>query len=447
MLMAMLARLVGDNPASDFLKLVQASAARKREAALRLRYYRDGQSEDLLNQIRLRWADPNDFRLFHVNVVKKVTNRRAVTYKVTPVRSFAGWDQAAGDGLYRGMAANIELKKASRLTKLCKTALLQVSWSGTGPRLSVITPNVLDVEHDGDPIAPTRIIVTHLPESGRAQDVTYSDWTAATYVRRDWRGNRITVPGNPDGVNPYGVLPFVPLFDYAPDDSFFLEGGADLIEAQRAINVALVNLWRSMELQSHGQAWASGLPVGDILRAGPDRTITLPTDGKFGFAAPNTPIADVLKAVEFLVKQTAVANDLAANVFELSPRSESAAAKLADGRDLIEARREDVDLWATYEARLFDVLKTVVNTHAPGTVPAAATIRVDFGEITEPLYELDRIASYERRVALGIWSPVDALMADNPDIRDREEAKRVLTERRAEMAAFAPERATVQVRE
>ena len=245
-------------------------------------------------------------------------------------------------------------------------------------------------------------------------------------------------------MNPYGVLPFVPLFDSAPDDQFFLPGGDDLIEAQRAINVALANLWRAIEWQSHGQAWASGMPTGefmDALKFGPNTAVSLPENGKFGFAAPETPIDQILKAIEFLIKQTAVANDLAANVFELDPKAESGAAKQAESQDRIEARADDIELWRIYEARLFDVLKRVANTHSPNIVPEAATIRVDFAETPETTDITARLSNYDSRIQMGIWSPVDALLADNPDIRDRKVAMTILQERRDEAVALGKENA------
>lgn len=424
--------------ATPFLTLVKSSSARKAAAETRLRFYTDRQTDDLLNLIRARWSTPEDFRLFSINIVRKIVNRRAQVYRAPAFRVFDGMQQEAGEALYAAMAAPVVLKKANRLATLCKTTVLQVGWSEVrqAPTLAVIAPNALDVEHDGDPEYPHRLIVTH--KGSREADTTYSDWTAASYTRRDAYGRPIRLDGNPDGVNPYGVLPFVPCFAADPDDAFFLPGGDDIIEAQRAVNVALANLWRAIELQAHGQAWAAGIPSADILRSGPDRVISLPTEGKFGFAAPNAPIADVLRAIEFLVKQTAVANDLAANVFELDAKAESGAAKAAESVDLMEARADDLELWRHYEARLFDVVKRVVNTHRPGTIPEGATMRVDFGEVTAPMDEAARLDSYQRRVDLGIWSPVDALLADNPDIRSREDAIAILQERQEETAMLRP---------
>jgi hypothetical protein len=414
------------------LTLIEASRERKAATDLRLKFYHSKQTDDLLEQIKRRWSTPDDFRLFCLNLVRKIVDKRAAVYMTAPFRSFEGMKQEDGAALYAAMGANVLLKKANRLTKLCKTTALQVTWNGTRPALAVVTPNILDAVWDGDPENPSRLIVTS--PGVKAEDTTYSDWTATTWRKLDARGQVLRTPGNANGVNPYGVLPFIPLFDFAPDDQFFLPGGDDLVEAQRAVNVALVNLWRAIELQSHGQAWAAGLPAGDAVRSGPDRTITLPENGTFGFAAPNAPIEQVLKAIEFVIKQTAVANDLAANLFEIDPKAESGTAKFAESIDLLEARQDDIELWRKYEAQLFEVIKVVVNTHAPGTIPESATMRVDFGEADEGADEKTRLDAYAKRIELGLWSPVDALMADNPDVRTHEDAMKILTERALETA-------------
>ena len=47
----------------------------------------------------------------------------------------------------------------------------------------------------------------------------------------------------------------------------------------------------------------------------------------------------MLRAIEFLIKETAVTNDLPPNVFELDPKAESGVAKSVERRDLIRSAR------------------------------------------------------------------------------------------------------------
>jgi hypothetical protein len=387
--------------------------------------------------IAKRWSRPDDFRVFTINVVRSITNRRANTYRIPPRRVFTGVDQAAMDALYRTMNADAVLKKASRYTKLLKTTMLQVGFHEASgiPTLNVLTPNVLDVLYS-DPERPERVIVTH--GATRAEDVTYSDWTATSYRHLNYRGAPRRIEGNPGNTNPYGVLPFVPLFDRLPDDQFFLPGGDDLVESQDAVNVALANLWRSVESQAHGQAWASGISANEVLQFGPDRAIALPQGGQFGFASPNSPITAILSAIEFVLRQTAATHGVGSDIFDLSKVAESGSAKHAGRIELREERIDDIAQYRIAEARLFEVIKAVVNAHRPGTIPDDATVAVDFAELQDSLTEAEQLENAQSKIDLGVWSPVDVVMAINPDGNpDRASAMRELQSRRDESTALA----------
>jgi len=74
----MLDRLSNSN--SEFLKIVKSSTARKARADKWMNYYHDQQSEETLRLIKQRWSKPESFRVFQVNAVKKVINKRANLY-------------------------------------------------------------------------------------------------------------------------------------------------------------------------------------------------------------------------------------------------------------------------------------------------------------------------------------------------------------------------------
>jgi hypothetical protein len=419
---------------SDVVRIVSSSRVRKDDYARRLRYYFDQSHDDAYGLIARRFSRPEQFRIFSVNLVRAIADKRASTYRMPPRRTFTGLDQAIGDELYKAMNADAVLKKASRYLEICKTVMLQVGWNeATGkPTLKVLTPNVLDVIA-ADPEQPERVVVTFTGE--RAEDVIYHDWQPNSFRILNHRGARKSVPGNPANANPYGVLPFVPWFASLPDDKFFLPGGDDLFAAQDAVNVALSNLWRAVEHQAHGQAWASGISANEVLQFGPDRAIALPQGGQFGFASPNAPIASILSAIEFVLRETAATYGVGSDLFDLSKVAESGSAKHAGRLDLKEVRQDAIAQARTMEARLFETLKAVVNTHKPGTIPDNATVGVDFAEQQDQLSEAEALTNAQSKSDLGVWNAVDVLMATNPDgFADRGAALAELQRRRAETA-------------
>lgn len=422
---------------SDVARITAASTHRKAACSKRLNYYWDQSSDEARRLIAQRFSRPEQFRIFTVNMVRAIVDKRASTYRMPPRRTFTGIDQAAGDALYKAMNADAVLKKASRYLELSKTVMLQVGWdeAAGAPTLNVLTSNVLDVL-GSNPEKPERVIVTY--PGMRSDDTTFADWTPTGFRLLNHRGAAKPIAGNPGNANPYRALPFVPWFDRLPDDKFWLPGGDDLFEAQDAINVGLANLWRAVEHQAHGQAWASGISANEVLQFGPDRAIALPQGGQFGFAAPNAPIASILSALEFVLRETAATYGVGSDLFDLSKVAESGSAKHAGRLDLKEVRQDQIAQARTMESRLFEVLRTVVNAHRPGTIPAGATVGVDFAEQQDQLSEAEALENAQTKADLGVWSPVDVLMATNPDgFPDRESAFRELLRRRAETKALS----------
>lgn len=422
---------------SDVIRITAASRARKEQHAKRLRYYWDQSHDDAYALIARRFAKPETFRIFSVNVVRAIADKRASTYRQPPRRTFIDMDQAAGDELYRSLNADAVLKKASRYLEVCKTVMLQIGWDGDTeqPTLSVLTPNVLDVL-GANPDRPDRVIVTYAGD--RPEDTTHADWTATSFKRLNHRGAKQPIDGNPGNLNPYGLLPFVAWHERLPDDSFFIPGGDDLFAAQDALNVGLANLWRAVEFQAQGQPWASGISANEVLQFGPDRAIALPQGGQFGFASPNAPITSILSALEFVLRETAATYGVGSDLFDLSKVAESGSAKHAGRLDLKEVRQDQVAQARAMESRLFATLKAVVNTHRPGTIPDDATIGCDFAEQHDQLSEAELLENARSKVDLGAWSPVDVLIALNPDgFPDRDTAFRELKRRNDESAALA----------
>lgn len=418
--------------------ITRYSHARKAVYAKRLRYYWDESHYDAAELIAKRFSRPEQFRVFSINIVRAIADKRASTYRLPPRRTFTGIDQAAGDAIYKAMNADAVLQKASRYLEVCKTVMLQVGWDQLtdSPTLTVLTPNVLDVIYT-DPERPDRVIITF--PADKADDFVYHSWTSEDFEVSNARGAGLPILGNPTNTNPYGVLPFVPWFERVPDNQFFVPGGDDLFAAQDALNVGLANLWRAVEYQAHGQAWASGISANEALQFGPDRAIALPQGGQFGFASPNAPIDKIIGALTFVMQQTAATYGCGPDMFDLSKVAESGSAKYAGRLELKEVRQNAIAQARTMELRLFEILKAVVNTHKPGSIAASATLGVDFAENQDQLSEAELLANAQTKVDLGIFSPVDVLMATSPDAyADRKSAFTELKRRRDEANELAP---------
>lgn len=406
---------------------------RKADAAKRLDFYHDGQLEHLQEALALKFADPSKLQPCFVNIVKKVVDIKARCYADEPKRNVDGSeaDKALFQEIAEQSALSIKMKTASRYVKLLKTALIRPVWRNNRLDLDILTGDIVDVSCGESPEDLETVLITHWPDDGKVEGITYSFWTAETWSRLDYRGR--VLDGGP---NPYKLLPFVPLWDRAPSDFFWLAGGDDLIVAQEAVNKALVDLLATLEFQGFGLSWVRGAEGGGVLDTGPGKMIELPKDGELGIAAPNAPIEEVTDAIDRLMKWVCVANGLPGSSMSVDPTDESGISKIIGNVELSEARRDDISLWRTYEKRLFSVIRTVWNAHNSRKLSDTCTLAVDFADPKPDTSEKDQAQVWELLLSMGLISPVDAALERNPDLGSREDALAYLMQVRDETAAL-----------
>jgi len=420
----------------------RATTQRKNQAIKRTDYYQSEQDAYTLDHMATWMAEPETLRPLQINIVRKVIDALAMVYCKPAKRAVIGTerDQQLFDAIAKGAALDMTLKQASKYTKLHKTALLRAVWRNGKLEIDILTPDLLDVTTGDSPRDLQKVMVTNWPDSGRAEDVTYSLWSADTFQRLDWRGNVIeTMP------NPYGVLPFVPCWDSLPIDSFWVPGGQDLISAQDAINEKLTDLMYIIRSQGFGVGFIksgdhgpSGIGALDTVKAAPGSFVVLPTDpnAEIGFVSPDAPIKEVWETIQAIIQQTAIANGLSAHSLTAQPVSESGISKIVSNNELMEKRQDDIDLWRRYEARLFEVVKLVWNTHNPGSkFSDKAELSTDFTEVKQPSQEIEQSEKWQTLIDAGQASPVDWAMARNPDLT-REQAIEHLRQVKAEAMEF-----------
>jgi hypothetical protein len=399
----------------------RANQARKTETAKRLNFYHDAQLERLEEQLSELFSEPDSMVKLTLNIVKKVINSQAQTYREPPVRTLEGSkkDQNLFTDIMEQCAFNVHMKQASRYVKLLKTVLLRPVWRNDALAIDILTGNLLDVETGESPENLNRVMITDYGTSGRIEDITYSLWTPETWSRLDYRGHVIK-----EDNNPYGVLPFIPAFDYSPPSSaFWLPGGQDLIGLQEAINLKLVDLVYLLSTQSFGVGYLKGAQGGGNLKVDPGSLVELPENGEIGFVSQKAQIQEVVEAIDKLIKWACVSNGLSAGSMSTDPRDQSGVSKAWDSKELAEMRQDDVELWRSYEHQLFSLIRIVWNTHAEKKLSESASLKIDFADPdSQPLSAKDQAQADDLKIAQGVLSPVDVIMRDNPDIQSREDA-------------------------
>jgi hypothetical protein len=398
-----------------------ASLARKTETAKRLDLYHDAQLDHLETRLNELFSDPSSMVKVCLNVVKKVVNNLAQVYREAPTRLIEGTDRDKElyAGIVEGLALDVKLKQASRYAKLLKTILLRPVWRNDRLDLDVLTGNILDVETGESPEILLKVLVTDFGNSDKIEEVEYSFWTPETWQRLDYRGQL-----KEEAANPYGVLPFLPIFDYPPPSSnFWLPGGDDLISLQEAINLKLTDLLYLLSTQSFGVGYIKGGQGGGNLKVDPGSLVELPENGEIGFANQQARIEEVVGAIDKLIRWGCVSHGLSAASMSTDPQEASGLSKIVDTRELAEMRAEDVALWRSYEKRLFQLVRLVWNAHSPTKkLSESAMLKVDFCDPKPETDPKSQAEAWEKLLGFGVISPVDIAMQQNPDLKTREDA-------------------------
>jgi hypothetical protein len=394
---------------------------RKIEHAKRLNFYHDSQLERLEEQLNELFSDPSSMVKVTLNIVKKVVNNLAQVYREPPVRILENAtkkDQELYSKILKESAFDIKMKQASRYCKLLKTILIRPTYVRDRIDLQILTGNLLDVVCGDTPEILKKVLVTNYGTSDKIEDVTYSLWTEDSWTRLDYRGNVLE-----QEINPYLVLPFLPVFSYFPPSSaFWLPGGADIISMQEAINIKLTDLIYLIQNQSYGVGFLKSSQSGGSLKVDPGSLVELGENGEIGFVSQKAEIQAVVAAIDKLIKWACVSNGLSASSMSTEPKTQSGLSKIQDSKELAEMRTDDIALWRSYEKKLFNLMRTVFNVHSLIKLSENATLKIDFAEVETKLSAKDQAVADDLKIGQGVQSPIDIYMRDNPDVISREDA-------------------------
>jgi hypothetical protein len=413
------------------------SQARKAEARRRLDFYHDEQANHLFARLQEIFSEPEKLSLcYAINLLRKVINAKAAVYVSDAHREIEGGTEQDREILAQiaeTAGLSVKMKTASRYTKLLKTVLLRPAWRRGRMDLDILTGDVLDVLTGDTPEDLRRVLITHNPETGRSDEVEYSLWTPETVSRLDYNGSVIA-----QDANPYRLLPFVPLWDGCPTESFWLRGGADLVNAQEALNEKLTDLLYVIRQQGFGVGWIrKGKQSGGQITVDPGTLVELPENGALGFESQKAPIREIVSAIQFLIEQVGISHGLSGTSLSTKVHRESGSAKVAGTRELEEQRRDDITLFRRYELNLFEVFRTVWNAHNPARrLSPSARLRVDFYDPKPVISAKDQAETWQILTGLGVISSVDVAMERYPDLKTRAEAEAFLLKVREENLKF-----------
>ncbi len=252
-------------------------------------------------------------------------------------------------------------------------------------------------------------------------------WDSERYLRLSPTGEILGNPGNPEGINPYGILPFVRFTNQVPIGDYFVRGGDDIIIAQDNINIKLTQLNYLVKMQSFSVPVLVGYGGPERVVISPGKPIVVPLGNigepnspDFRFETPNPQIAEIIKLLEHEIIRIFRAYGIGSADFSLQGEVKSGFALVMENLKLLESRENELPFYEDAEERLFEVIKRVWNYHAPFLpsehrfrgvfIPQNIHLQVSVNDISLPKTTSEEVAEWKFMFEHRLATPVDYLM-------------------------------------
>lgn len=289
--------------------------------------------------------------------------------------------------------------------------------------------------------------IADAPEDQREHHCHYIFWSDSYHFTCDHYGNILGEDGKPiedqkaPPPNPIGMMPMV---NYAEDqdNSFWAQGGDDLIDGAININAIITNIIHIAITQGYGQAWWSGAKPPRSLKLGPNKVIlmeqpdTETPSPQFGFATANPPLGELRQLVEFYVALLLTTNNLSTSGISTTLGSAAAfpsgIAMMIDKAESMEDIEDQRQIFKDNEPRFWEIFARwqefverapdmrLTDELRKARLPINVMVRPKFTEPQAIISEGERLDVLEKKQKLGLLSRLDLLRSEYPDYTDEQ---------------------------
>jgi hypothetical protein len=263
------------------------------------------------------------------------------------------------------MNINTRMKSANRYFKLSKHCALEPFVSRRGvPQLRVL-PSHNYTPIGNDPRNPENLtgFIKHIKTSGEGlEDWRFHYWTEEEFKILNGKGQvmetELRERDNPDGVNPYGEIPFVYISE-SDDNRLIPISDDDLISMQFVITSLLTDLTYASKYQAWSIYTLTG-PIDDSQKVtlNPNAVLTLPEGSSLNAVKGEIDIDQMIGQVETLVGLLLTTKNLSVGDITGSIKASSEASGVAKMIDRSETTEDRIDQEAVFidaEKRLWDL--------------------------------------------------------------------------------------------
>lgn len=228
---------------------------------------------------------------------------------------------------------------------------------------------------------------------------------------------------NKDMVNPYGIIPSQEL-RFKTGQDYYGIGMLDLVEDNiwhdiRENNALFVEMFQGL-----GIVWAVNAGKQGTIAITPYTVIALqaPDNGAEPPAihteSTNAPLADLRENIQKNYENIASIHGLSGQSATTDNSNAPGISKAFDMEELELQRLDDKSTLTEFEENLYIKVRTIQNKEGKEKLDENLTFVCDFIDKSTPLNMNDLIAKWTFELDRGLKSPVDYLIAENPDLTE-----------------------------
>ena len=374
---------------------------------------------------------------FPIAIVPRFARARMLLYKKPPLRLLNGEESDE----YKNIAhhLNTKTREFAEITWLLGYNSMRTKWNANKERLEYdIISNLkkYTVNGEEEPFAISY-------EIGRdpSQNRKFVFWSESRdgepgqHFMFDQSGKIHPIPGNPDMLNPYDIIPI--------SHAHYPSNSMDVVRCAVQVSIAATEISLGIRFNL-GQPIARGITDQDTIEAGIDKVILLSDPASsFEYVSPNSDIRGNLESIKLMINQVAQNHSLAIRWGEGGTPPSGEALKIMSMENL-EMRESDMPVWREWEHNRYEVDRIVYKTHTGKDLPENLTL--DYAEAGFPKSVSDEMAWIEFQLRNNLITRKELLLKFNPDMSETELKSKMgelLEEKEAEAPiAAAPETTT-----
>lgn len=363
------------------------------------------------------------------NIYKNIVNKISRVYSFGCTREFSNPDT---EQLYRDLKISKIMKEANLYANAFNDVLLQVSWNYEKqiPKLIFRYPHKTRVELDE--YSEPKEVEYFVSADGSKEKWAY--WTKEEHYYKIYDKDEMKIEypdGNEQGINPYGILPFVFMQNGFRDGAFFDEyNGQDLVYI--TLDNAVYSTFKNylIKWQSFKQLVITGNNIGSFSGQMLDPSSALTASGEnvsVNLLDLTADLEQLRSTIESAANNVAINYNISPSQFRLSGQVSSGFALQMENTNLDEYTREQQADFVDYEKELFALMKAIILVEQGNDIG-------DFSiKFQEPTYQESKSVELDatiKEVDLGLKS-VSEVIAQQKGI-SIDEAKAMLDENLAE---------------